>query len=83
MNFYEGVTFIADFLFIVFFAMLMVSLFVSLVYYIRYDHKKNEEDERKEKERADELDAEIDYVAKMMGYVKPNVPEEKNDENME
>lgn len=70
MNFYEGVTFIADFLFIVFFAMLLIGLFHYFVCYLSDDRKRNKEEELKQEQRADEIDAEIDFIAEKLGYVK-------------
>ena len=83
MNFVEGVNFVADFLFIGFSVFLMIGLLISFIFYLSGDYKRTKEEERKEKERADEIDAEIDFIAEKLGYVKKTNSEETSSENME
>ena len=81
MNFYEGVTFLADFLFIGFSALFILGIVISFIYYFTNDLKRTKEEERKQEERSDELDAEIDFIAEKLGYVKKTNNKLENEED--
>ena len=81
MNFVEGVNFVADFLFIGFSALLVLGMAIAFIYYVTDDHKKTKEEERKQDQRAEELDAEIDFIAEKLGYVKKTNSELENKED--
>ena len=83
MNFVEGVNFVADFLFIGFSVFLMIGLLIGFIFYLSGDYKRTKEEERKQEERAEELDDEIDFIAEKLGYVKKTNKEVSNNENME
>lgn len=81
MNFVEGVNFVADFLFIGFSVLIMIGLIISFVFYCTGDYKRGKEEQKKQEERNDEIDAEIDFIAEKLGYVKKTNNEFKNEED--